>query len=101
MSTSSGYYIAPVHKTPIAVSGSSQQALAANEGAQYRLFTNDSANVMYLALGTAAALNNGIRLSVPGSGNNTYEMTLLNGNMYRGVVNVIGTTGNLLVTEGT
>lgn len=96
MSTTVGYY-STATPSVLAVSGSSQQALAANQLSQYRLFINDSANVMYLSLGGTAVLNTGIRLNANGG---TYEMSLLNGNLFRGAITAIGTTGNLIVIEG-
>ena len=93
-------YTVPTHSV-VAVPATSVQVLAANVDANYRLLVNDSAVVIYLDLGVAAVMNQGIRLEANGG---KYEMSKWNGNLYTGAVFGIRTSGagtdNVLVTEG-
>lgn len=94
-----GAYAVPTH-TAAAVDNVGVAALPANARAVYRLFVNDSVNVMYLMLGAAAAANQGIRLNANGG---SYEMSKKTGNLYKGAVNAIAAVAGpstLLVTEG-
>jgi hypothetical protein len=94
-----GHYDVPAH-TAVNITVSTGVALASNTARRYACFINDSDAVIYLALGTAAALHLGIRLEANGG---RYEMSAKLGNLYTGAVNAIhGSTGNkaLLVTEG-
>jgi hypothetical protein len=80
------------------VTTTSGEALAANTARKYAAFINDSNVTIYLALGTTAVVNQGIRLSAHGG---SYEITSMN--LFTGVVNAIhGGTGNkvLCLTEG-
>jgi len=93
-------YTTPTH-TAVAVATSSTQALAANTARLYALFINDSDTTIYLKLGAAAALNQGIRLNANGG---SYEMHPGAQNVYTGAIYAIqGASGtkNLLVLEGT
>lgn len=85
--------------TEVPVLTSSTAVLSANRDRRYALFINDSDTTMYLYLGATAALNKGIRLNANGG---SYEMTMGQGNLYRGEVKVIcsATPKTLLVTEG-
>lgn len=87
--------------TAVDVTTSSATVLAANPARKYALFINDSDTVIYLALGVAAVLNQGIRLN---SGGGSYEISAVLANLYRGAILAIhGGTGNkrLLIVEGT
>lgn len=90
-------YTTPTH-SHIGVTNISQQVLTANPGARYRLLQNDSANTIYLMLGVAALINQGIRLDPGGS----YELSGHLGNLWRGTINAIaGVAGpsNLMILE--
>lgn len=85
--------------TVVTVAATSTTALAANGDRTYALFINDSDETLYLSIdGTAAALNDGIRLNANGG---SYEMTLGAGNVTPNVVYAISTSGSkkLLVTS--
>lgn len=75
----------------------STAVLAANSARMFAVFTNDSANVIYLCLGTPAVANRGIRLSANG-GQYIIDQTRL----YTGQVTAIAPAGasNLTVSEG-
>ncbi len=97
--TEMGYVTTPTHSV-VSVATSTTQVLAANANRVHALFVNDSDTVIYVMLGAAAVLNQGIRLN-PGGG--AYELSLKMGNLYTGLVNAIhGGTGTkaLLVLEG-
>ena len=70
--------------------------MAANSSRLMATFINDSDAIIYLALGSTATLNTGVRLN-PGGG--SFEITLLN--RYTGVVSAISTgpSQNLCITE--
>jgi hypothetical protein len=74
--------------------------LAANTDRKYACFINDSDTAIYLAEGTAAVVNSGIRLNANGG---IYEMSPAVGNLYAGEINGISSaaTKKVLVTEGT
>ncbi len=93
-----GAYTTPTHSAPTAGVASGAM-LAANTDRLYALFVNDSDATVYLALGTAAVLNTGIRLNASGG---SYEMSKKLGNLYTGVVNGISSAASktVLVTEG-
>lgn len=98
-STASAAYATPTH-TAVNVTVASGLVLAANADRRYALLINDSDTPIYLALGVAAAVNQGIRLNAAGG---SYEMSAPLGNLYTGAVYAIhGGAGNkvLLVTEG-
>lgn len=83
------------------VGSSSTLVLNANTSRKYALFVNDSDTAIYLALGQAAVVNEGIRLNPSGG---SYEMDAKLGNLYRGAMYAIhGETGTkrLVVYEGT
>ena len=94
-----GIYTTPAHTQP-SIGATTTAALAANANRLYALFINDSNETIYLKLGAAAVLNQGIRLNASGG---SYEISKLLGNLYTGAVNGICTSGSkvLLVTEGT
>ena len=76
------------------------EVLAANTNRKYALIINDSDATVYIKIGAAAVLNQGIRLNAYGS---SYELSHSNGNLNTGAINAIhGGAGNkaLLVTEG-
>ena len=84
----------------VTVGTDSTAALAANVSREYALFVNDSDEAIYLKLGAAAVVNQGIRINATGG---SYEMSGAYGNLYRGAINSICSSGSktLLVTEGT
>lgn len=75
------------------------QVLAANPVRRYVLIINDSDTIVYLRLGSTAALNAGIRLNANGG---VYEMSGALGNLFKGSIAAITTVESkkLLVTEG-
>lgn len=75
-------------------------ALAANAARVYAFIQNDSDTVIYLKVGAAAVLNQGIRLAASGG---SYEMSSQLGNLDLRAINAIhGGSGNkvLLLVEG-
>lgn len=74
-------------------------ALAANANRKYALIINDSDTVIYLKIGAAAVLNEGIRLNAQGG---SYEMSVGYGNLDTRAINAISSVAAkvLLVTEG-
>ena len=93
------HYVATPTHSAVTVGATTTVALAANTSRLWALFVNDSDETVYLKLGAAAALNQGIRLNANGG---TFEMSVSLGNLYTGAVNAICTSGSkkLLVTEG-
>ena len=93
-----GNYTTPTHTQPSIGTGTTV-ALAANANRLYALFVNDSDEAIYIKLGVAAVMNQGIRLNASGG---SYEMSKQIGNLYVGAVNGICTSGTkaLLVVEG-
>ena len=92
-------YTTPTH-TVVNVTVATGAVLAANVNRLYALLVNDSDTTIYIGLGTAAVVNQGIRINANGG---SYEMSALHGNLYTGVINGIhGGVGNkvLLTTEG-
>jgi hypothetical protein len=92
-------YTTPTH-TEINVTTTSGQVLASNAARKYAIFINNSDTVIYIKLGAAANVNQGIRLNAYGG---SYEMSAMLGNLYTGAINAIHAgNGNktLLVTEG-
>jgi len=74
--------------------------LAANASRRYVLLINDTATVIYVELGAAAVVNEGIRLNANGG---RYAMAPALGNLYLGAIHGIhGGAGNqvLLILEG-
>lgn len=86
------------HTAPV-IGASTTAALAANANRKYAVFINDSESVIYLKVGVAAVLNQGIRLEASGG---SYEMSSLRGNLDTRAVNGISSGAGkvLLVTEG-
>ena len=75
----------------------STNVLAANANRIFAELVNDSDNVIYLALGTPAVMNRGIRLNANGG---EFEIGLTN--LYTGAVTAIAgvAASNLTVSEG-
>lgn len=90
-----------VNDPVISVANSSTQVLAANATRLYALFVNDSDSEIWLRLGSAAVVNQGIRLNARGG---AYEMGLAFRNLWRAAIFAIHAqsagTKRLLVTEG-
>lgn len=86
------------HTQP-AIGASTTAALAANTSRKYVLLVNDSDSVIYIKIGAAAVLNQGIRLNASGG---SYEMSAIHGNLDTRAINGIssGAAKVLLVTEG-
>lgn len=84
--------------TKATVGATTTAALAANADRKYALFINDSDATLYLKVGVAAVMNEGIRLIAGAS----YEMSYRIGNLDARAVNAISAAGNklILVTEG-
>ena len=75
--------------TKVSIANTTTVALAAGPGRQFARFTNDSDEVIYLGLGAAAVLNEGVRLTAAGG---VFE---INGtNIFTGAVNAISTSGS-------
>jgi hypothetical protein len=74
-------------------------ALAANAARTYVLLVNDSDSAIYIKIGAAAVLNQGIRLNAYGG---SYEMSVKDGNLDTRAINAISSGAGkvLLVTEG-
>jgi hypothetical protein len=91
--------IATMTHTSVTAAVNTTAALAANANRKYALLVNDSDEVIYIKLGAAAVLNEGIRLNANGGG---YEMSNSIGNLTTGAINCISTSGGkiLLATEG-
>lgn len=91
------YFSVPTHTTAT-VGTSNVQVLAANQSRTYALFVNDSLDNIYLAFGTTAVANYGIKITPDGN----YEMSGFMGNLYDGVINAIAESAgnNILITEG-
>jgi len=77
----------------VTVGKTSSTLLSSNENRRYAIIVNDSAHTIYLALGSTARVNEGIRLNSGGGG---YEITALN--LYRGEVTAVSAFGNCNVT---
>lgn len=88
-----------VTHTTVTVANSSTSVLTSDDDRTYCLLQNDSDEAIYIKLGSAAALNAGIRLN---AGGGQYEMSGKNNNLYTGPINAICATGGkkLLVTVG-
>jgi hypothetical protein len=73
--------------------------LAANANRKYALIVNDSDTVIYIKIGAAAVLNQGIRINANGG---SYEMSNAIGNLNTGAINGIASAAakNVIVTEG-
>ena len=82
----------------VTVGSTDTSVLAENPYRGYALFINDSDETIYLNLGEAAVLNDGIRLNASGG---SYEMSQSLGNLDTRMVRAICTSGskNLLVVE--
>lgn len=80
--------------TGVNVGVASTAILAANTDRGYAAIVNDSDTVIYLALGAAAVLNEGIRLNARGG---TFEIAF--GNLWKGTIyGIHGAAGNKVVT---
>jgi len=89
----------PTH-TAVNVTVASGAVLAANANRLYALLVNDSDTVIYIKLGAAAVVNQGIRINAAGG---NYEISSAFGNLYTGAIyGIHGGAGNkaLLMTEG-
>ena len=84
--------------TSATIAATTTLALAANANRKYALIQNDSDEIMYIKIGAAAVLNEGIRLAANGG---AYEMSSKLGNLDRAAINGISTSGSkvLIVTE--
>ena len=72
----------------VSVGSSSTQVLAANSSRKLLILVNDSDEAIYVSLGAAATLNNGIRLNANGGA------LALDDPIYKGVVNAISISGS-------
>lgn len=87
--------ITPTHTTAT-VTTASGEALAANTSRKYALLINDSDVTIYLKIGVAAVLNEGIRLNANGG---SYELATALGNLATGAINAIhGGSGDKVLT---
>jgi hypothetical protein len=89
--------ITTVTHTPITVAALTTTVVAANADRKWLLLVNDSDETIYIKLGAAAVLNQGIRLNAAGG---TLELT--EGSLYLGAVNGICASGGkiLLMSQG-
>ena len=90
--------ITPTH-SEVAVGATTTAVIAANSARKYLLLVNDSDEAIYVKLGAAAVMNEGIRINASGG---SLALSAQNGNLYAGAINGICSSGskNLLVTEG-
>lgn len=88
--------ITTVTHTAVTVGAVTTVAKAANADRKWLLLVNDSDETVYVKLGAAAVLNQGIRISASGG-----ALELTGGSLYLGAVNGICASGGktLLVTE--
>ena len=88
----------PTH-TAVTATVASGEVLAANKHREYVLLVNDGAVDVYIKIGAAAVVNEGIRLNANGG---SYEMSRAFGNLFVGAINAIvgSSTAVVLVTEG-
>jgi len=86
-----------VTDTKVTVGAASTLVVAANPRRTDLVLVNDSDEVIYLARGNAAVMNQGIRLNAAGG---SYEINC--DNIYLGAIYAICTSGskNLTVSEG-
>lgn len=82
--------------TKVTVAATSTAVLTAKTAREFARITNDSDSVIYLALGAAAVMNQGIRLAVGG------HFEINSTNLYTGTINAICSAGSkvLSVTNG-
>ena len=94
-----GSYSTAAHTEGAAINTTSA-ALAANHERAYAMFQNDGDVDVYLRLGEAAVVNEGILINANGG---TYEISDRLGNLFTGAVNCIAASGTnvVLVLEGT
>lgn len=87
-----------VTQSTVTVGNTSTAVLAQNEKRRHLLLVNDSDEAIYVAIGKAAAMNTGIRISANGG---MWEMGP-DGGVYTHAVYAICTSGSkkLLVTTG-
>lgn len=80
----------------VTVGNTTTEILAANSGRKYAVLINDSAEEIYVSLGTDAVLNKGIRLNRRGG-----TFTISGFRPYRGAINGICSSGgmNMCVME--
>ena len=94
-----GGYATATHGT-VSVGTATGTAVAANASRKYLLLVNDSDAVVYCKYGTAAVMNEGIRLSASGG---NYETSYELGSLNTGIVSAISSADGkkLLYLEGT
>lgn len=82
--------------TKVTVAATTTEVLEADDARVFARITNDSDEVVYLALGEDAVMNQGIRLAV----NGYFEINATN--LYTGVIDAICASGSkvLSVTNG-
>ena len=87
-----------VHTAPV-IGAASTLALAANVLRQYVCLVNDGTESIYLKIGAAAVLNEGIPLN---AGGGSYEMSQSLDNLNGDAINAICASGGMVlcVTEG-
>lgn len=85
--------------TAATIGVASGAALAANANRKYALLVNDSDTAIYIKIGSAAVVSEGIRLNAQGG---SYEMSAAYGNLDTRAINAISSDAGqtLLVTEG-
>lgn len=88
-----------IQHTAITVGTGSTALLAANPARKYALLVNDSDAVVYIFIGGAAVMNQGIRLNASGG---AYEMAEVYGNLDTRAINAISAAGTklMLMSEG-
>ena len=85
-----------VHGTA-SVGTASTAVLAANPNRTYAIISNDGTAAVYLALGKAAVLNEGIRLSPGGTYGDRLEMSRDKSNVFSGAINGISAVAGMKV----
>lgn len=77
----------------VTVGATSTAVLPADGGRQYAIIINDSDETIYLGLGAAAAMNQGIRLNTNGG---AFEISGVN--VFTGAINAICASGSKVLT---
>ena len=79
---------------PVTIGTGSTEISAEKGQRKYALIQNDSAQIVYINIGQAALMNNGIRLAANGG---FFEMSPHFGNLSQEVINGISATGSAVV----
>jgi len=84
---------APTNTAVSVKSSTSTTVLPLDTGRRYAVIVNDSANTIWLKLGSAATANSGIRLNANGGAYEINEM-----NLYKGIITAIASSSTSTLT---